>query len=743
MPRFLFNIASICIGIAVFGFYFDFSILDPSNTAWIKRNGGSDVLQHYLGSYAFRLDSWNFPITKTTLINHPEGVSIIFTDSNPLLSLISKLFSAIFPPEYQFFGFWYMLCWALQSFFGFLLVKEVTSNKVYALLGGLLFCLLPTQIFRVGHANLVAFWLILWALYVFINHRYSDEKKQFLFFTIFLTSAMVHAYLSIMCIIIGTIWLLINGFKLLKKPDKGKVIRYFISNTVYFLLFLVCLWSLGYFYNNPVNEGLLGFGDFSMNLLSPFNPFEKYSGSYSIILPSINVIDTQYEGFQYVGLGIMSLFLLISFLIIIKFNLYHVNTFAGFSILPFICFVAFYKSDSLLLFEKILAVTLIAICFLFFYSLYKEKRSSLFLLAIPATICFLLALSNNIFIGKTNIFEIQLNEDAFYTGFLRAIRSSGRFFWVTIQVLLLFGVFSLYHIVKSGLVNTSILSVAIIIQLVDLSDQSSRIDSDNRSYSNLVNEESKKMLLASSSVKFLGDADLKIAEFALLNRRPVNNFYTVHHTGILTAKKLEEERKNINLNRRDTNLYIFKLKDLPYNVEAEISYKFNDHFYAIPPIGYCGKNYSIKFKKQEFDSLSAIIRLIKTHPIVVIAISDDAAHSFSSSSFKLAIDNEFNTNFAKIGYRHSYIAIFVNGKLLKEIQGSESSVEYSGKIKDLQFFVKSAGFPFGAQAIINIEGHDYSLNNRGINVVACTPTFGNGYNCLTTNFDTHGNHIPF
>ncbi len=210
----------VIIGIIVFGLFFDFSIIEPANTAWIFRDGG-DAVQHYLGSYAFRSDEWHFPITKTVLINNPEGASIIFTDSNPLLSIIAKCIKFIFPPHYQFFGFWFLLCWILQSVFSYLLIHKITDNKLYALLSAVLFCLLPTQWSRLNHANLVSFWIILWSLYVFINNGYSSKRKQFLFFIIFSLCALIHPYLLFMCLSIGGTWYVVQSIHFLKKKEGG------------------------------------------------------------------------------------------------------------------------------------------------------------------------------------------------------------------------------------------------------------------------------------------------------------------------------------------------------------------------------------------------------------------------------------------------------------------------------------------------------------------------------------------
>ena len=112
-----------------------------------------------------------FPFLKTKLIAYPEGVSIVYTDSNPLLSIFFKLFRGVFPPEYQFFGFWFLLCWMLQSFLGYKLIHVLTGgNKLYSILSSFLFALIPSMVFRVSQPNLVAIWVIIWMFIIVLKN---------------------------------------------------------------------------------------------------------------------------------------------------------------------------------------------------------------------------------------------------------------------------------------------------------------------------------------------------------------------------------------------------------------------------------------------------------------------------------------------------------------------------------------------------------------------------------------------
>ncbi|MBL4592417.1 MAG: hypothetical protein JKX68_01210 [Flavobacteriales bacterium] len=239
---------SLIIGAVIFTFFFDLQILDPTYIQWLK---DGDRMQHYVGSYTFRADSWHFPITKTTLLAYPEGASIIYTDSNPLLSIIFKLLRPVFPPENQFFGIWFMLCWILQSVFGFLIMNKLTKNKVYALLSAVLICLLPAMFHRIMHTNLIAFWLILWAIYIFILDDEKHFKKEVLFFLVFAVAALIHGYLCIMTIFIGGTWFLKEGIFYIKKKDFKTLGMYAFRVIMLGIIFILTLWVFGFFLQHP------------------------------------------------------------------------------------------------------------------------------------------------------------------------------------------------------------------------------------------------------------------------------------------------------------------------------------------------------------------------------------------------------------------------------------------------------------------------------------------------------------
>ncbi len=101
--------------------------------------------------------------------------------------------------------------------------------------------------------------------------------------------------------------------------------------------------------------------------------------------------------------------------------------------------------------------------------------------------------------------------------------------------------------------------------------------------------------------------------------------------------------------------------------------------------------------------------------IVFMSVADDASAAFTSemkdAMFELGLSNDLTGQ-----YRKSYAAVVDSNQVVYE-QLSEEKVEYSGKSEGLEYSVASAGFAAGSQSKIIINGVDYSLNSRGINIV--------------------------
>ncbi len=133
------------LGFIVFTCIYGLEIVKPCNTEWLI---GGDLEQHNIGWQAFRRDPWFFPLGMFNSLTYPYPVSIIYTDSIPLVASFFKMLSPILPEHFQYFGLWGLLCILLQSFLGAKILKRFCKNNSIVLIGSLFFTLSPVLFFR-------------------------------------------------------------------------------------------------------------------------------------------------------------------------------------------------------------------------------------------------------------------------------------------------------------------------------------------------------------------------------------------------------------------------------------------------------------------------------------------------------------------------------------------------------------------------------------------------------------------
>ncbi|MCU0072658.1 DUF6311 domain-containing protein [Pseudomonas koreensis] len=280
------------LGVLVFFLVVGPQALNPQNIAWLEQG---DPATHYLGWAFFRHGPWTFPLGLNPSYGLELGSAIIFSDSNPLLALLFKPFSAWLPDTFQYFGLWLLACCVLQAWFGWKLLALMTPHPVIRLLGAGLLAFSPVMFFRlVGHLSLAGHFLILAALYLALLP--DLQRRRLAWGTLLAVTAGVHAYLLAM---VALIWLAdLLGKTFSRSLARGQGL---IEGGVLFALVSVCCWQVGYF---SIADGAAasGFGLYRMNLLSPADP-----AGWSQILPGLPKEEGDYEGFNYFGPGVLLL----------------------------------------------------------------------------------------------------------------------------------------------------------------------------------------------------------------------------------------------------------------------------------------------------------------------------------------------------------------------------------------------------------------------------------------------------
>ncbi len=294
----------ILIAVIAFLLIYGYNILNPTYTDWLL--SGGDLSQHYLGWKAYRASDWSFPIGYTDQLAYPYDTSVIFTDSIPIFAVLFKLFRGILPAKFQYFGWWGLLCFVLQGVFSCKILSRYTKNKVQAVLASAFFILAPIMLWRMYvHTALAAQWIILWAIDTILTYRTEMPWKKICirWAIIGALCSVVHIYMLFLC------GMLLSINCLLDFVYQKRIVRSVLMVVTFCLPAAVLIYILGGFSSGMAAEsGGLGF--FSFNLNSFYNP-----QGWSSLLPDQEMFGVgQFEGFAYLGLGVM-LFIVIAIIV--------------------------------------------------------------------------------------------------------------------------------------------------------------------------------------------------------------------------------------------------------------------------------------------------------------------------------------------------------------------------------------------------------------------------------------------
>lgn len=298
-PEWLSRAVWLATPILIFLCFFNPAVLDPTNISWLFQK---DWGQHVLGWHALRHNDGSF--NHQDLLAHPTGLSIIYTDSNPLFALPLKLISGILPANFQYIGPWFLLCVCAHFYLAYRLLQRHAPSGWQAWVGALLLTLVPALFERIRHDTLVGQFLILWALYIYFE--IGTARRRNLFWGLLLAiTGLIHPYLMVMLLAIWAGDQLRNVWGPMLARD-GRAIAIVVGEAALTLVPpLFTMWLCGTF-GSSNSAGSVGYGFYSMGLDAPFNPSRPdflFGGKVSVEQPLGQVM----EGFQYMGLGLLAL----------------------------------------------------------------------------------------------------------------------------------------------------------------------------------------------------------------------------------------------------------------------------------------------------------------------------------------------------------------------------------------------------------------------------------------------------
>ena len=387
-----------------------------SSTNWLHDGDESSFSQ--TGWYFFRNDVWRFPLGSNPNYGDELGLSIVFSDSIIILALFFKLFKSFIPENFQYFSFYYLICFYLQLFFSFKILEKFTHSVSYSFIGSLFFVIAPIFIYRINyHVSLSAQWLLLFALYLGLTIKTNKSQKSWI--GLIVLSSFIEFYFTGMICAIYIILRLFNYY--FDKDSFVKVIKDFF---ITFSILLLTLYVIGYFEIRVTDSLGLAFGKYKLNLLSVFDSVNSAKNiSWSWFLPDIKLpFGDEIEGFNYFGLGqiVMLLFSLSIFL---------------------------YKKNKTN-----------------FFSIKENEQIKIFLLI--SLLFTLWALSNKISFGSNTLLEIPINKYIF--GLFSILGTSARMFWIVNYFLLILALIIIFKCFKEKN-SLMIIVLFLIIQVADIS----------------------------------------------------------------------------------------------------------------------------------------------------------------------------------------------------------------------------------------------------------------------------------
>jgi hypothetical protein len=275
---------------------------DPRNIDWMIEG---DWLGHLFGWLFTRNGPWGLPLAQAPDLVAPAGSSAALTDAIPILCVIGKLLSPVFGDRMQLFGAWMVGGTMASGITGVLVCRAWLKDLPSLALAGCLFVMNPIVSTRYGHPPFYAFWTLtaLVGLCVWpVTSLQSARRVVWVTLAVGAFACGSNGYLAVMAsVLVGAS---VVRVVLVERPFRlGEALAWLVSAPV---VCVAALWAFGFVSgarSAPMSTlAVAGFGEFSADLLTFFNPTE-----WSRFFPGIRMKPLQYEGYAYLGFGTQAL----------------------------------------------------------------------------------------------------------------------------------------------------------------------------------------------------------------------------------------------------------------------------------------------------------------------------------------------------------------------------------------------------------------------------------------------------
>ncbi len=490
--------------------YFPAGFITGTSSYWLTEV--EDVTQYFAGFNAFFNAPFSYPLLAFDSINYPQGTRATFVDAIPLYALLLKVFVPSSFAPFNPFGVWVALSFIGQAICGWWILRELQVRSWLALLA-LVVCLItfPALTTRLGHISLMSHWIILCALALYIRSHRSKTPVRLGWTLLIVSSFHINIYL---CVMASAIYVAGQFHQ-----PSWRAPRELASAAIPFVLLGASL-ILTIFPMEQVEVAPeTGFGFYSMNLLSPF-----HGGKY-LKFPNPEM-PGQYEGFNYLGLGVLLAFSLAWVL----------NRSAP-------------------------------------QSIFTNHRALTWLMCLFTAY----ALSDTIYLGVHKI--VSIDYPSFMDSITTQFRASGRFFWPVGYCVVIFAIASLYRRLGNKVFAASML-VLVGLQLVDLSHLRHRlVDTAKRPATAVLTQPAWDQQLA-ANIEYLyffpkfrcGQVGsvlhtlMPVMRYASVHNLKINTGYVSRSASNCAPESIQTE---IASSQMTNSLYVFSRGDFPQIAKIE------------------------------------------------------------------------------------------------------------------------------------------------------------------------------
>jgi hypothetical protein len=357
---------------------FDWSFVTGRHAFWqFPRGtiGGSESdMATYLVAYFYYVQSpWALPLFYVSALGTPGGTNVIFTDFVPAVGLVGKLVHSITGAAINLYGGYLFLCFVLPGvMMALMLIAARIRYALAAVLGAIFASTTPAMLWRWGHVPLQAHYLLIGALALYL---FSLKKRAWRGLAATWVGYLILAYLTNIYLfaMVGIVWLCVL---IQRRLDGLSTTPSAVGTGALTVVAVSVVIALGgqFGAGTPLPFDL-SYGHLSMNLASPFVP--QSSGLFPWGKRVIDATGGQYEGFNYLGLG-----LLLASLLVLPAEVGWLTR--------------------------------------------NIKRHAALFVAFVVLTAF--AISNRVYVGHWLLFELPLPH--YFPAIVGTFRSSGRFFWL-------------------------------------------------------------------------------------------------------------------------------------------------------------------------------------------------------------------------------------------------------------------------------------------------------------------------